>query len=111
MPSDSFGAASFDVLSAPLQRGQEGLVSVRKIPGGDTTYIDLGGRQPLRLTADLFVPTDAALATLESLVATQATLSYTEGTFSAVLLRVQRQRREHDGANWTHTVTAEFLLL
>ena len=112
MPSDSFqvGATtvSFDVQIEGRSRKASAEVSERHIPAGDTNYVDLGGKKSKRRSLSLLIADGATVLALENLCGQQGTLTYHEGTYTAVL-------EDTDATEWWPTehqvVKASFLIV
>lgn len=102
----TFGAASFQVLVAGRGVSRTGRVAEVAIPGGDQTYLFLGGKGPRRYTLDLLFLSDAALTAMEGLIATEQTLTFDEGSFRAVLRALERTALYLEGKQvWRATFT------
>lgn len=117
MPRATFGGVTFDLLLNGLQDTHEGFTTVRDIPGSAAgparAYVDLGGPQLQRRTAQLKVDSEADYRTLAGLVGTPSaagTLSHpAEGAArSVVLVSLSRTWRKGTGpqlcrSEWVYT--------
>lgn len=103
----SFGGTTFNNLVQGEGRETAAEISVAHIPGGDTSYIDRGGRTLDRLRIAMYFPTLAGYAALRAKVGTSATLTTTEGSWPATLERLSRSQRTPAGEVMA---TGEFIL-
>lgn len=104
----SFGAVSFTVETDSFQESREGRVTVVEIPGGDSFYVDLAGRSPLKTTLSIILADLTAWGALNALLGTEASLVVeTLTTHSAALLSLSRQAQQVDGQI---KATAQFVI-
>lgn len=91
-----------------MREGREARVAVQDIPGGDTFYVDMAGRQPLRLSFDAVVQNATVWGQFNTAVGQQGTLAV-DGldTHQAVLMSVNRAAPLPDGQS---KATVEFLV-
>lgn len=68
-------------------------VSVRHIPGGNISYIDLGGNQADKFAITAYFATTAARAAIRAKVGTQGSLVYQDGTVMAILVSMRQNER------------------
>jgi hypothetical protein len=89
----SFDGAAFRqrVYALPLEVTAD--VSVRRIPGGNTSYVDVGGVNLQRLSITAHLTSDAQRIALAAKVGTQGSLVYEDGTVTAVLVSMRRSQR------------------
>lgn len=104
----SFDGATFTILRGQEDRTREADVSVRRVPGGDVTVIDLGGVGPERLSVPILLADEAEYQALRAKVGVQGTLVWAEGTHTAILVRLGAGNVYPSGQR---QATAEFLLL
>lgn len=98
---------TFEVLSPSVGLRQESATTTRHIPGGNNSYVDLGGQKPRRLPYAIYC-TATEFTNLLARVGQQGTLVTTlDGTSGAVLLNLSRSTTWPDGAK---EATAEFEL-
>lgn len=83
--ANTFGGVTLTIRDRSISREDGADVSVRHIPGGSTSYVDLGGTTAPTLKMKLFFETFADYLTVAALVNTEDTLVYDDGTFTAVL--------------------------
>jgi hypothetical protein len=89
----SFGGAIFRQKAYALPLDVTAEVSVEHIPGGNTSYIDIGGVNVDRLSIAVHLTSDAQRIALAAKVGTQGSLVYEDGTVTAVLVSMRRSRR------------------
>lgn len=82
--SDSFGALNFWAIGDSWEDSSEADVAVERVPWGDYTIVDLGGKGPETLTLEALVAGNPR-ATLRTLEGTQAALSCPQYSGTAVL--------------------------
>jgi len=88
----------FDTLADKMPRDQPSDVALHPIPGGNVTYIDLGGQRPQQNRIGILCLTDAEFVALESVVNQQGTLEMRlDGTWTAVLRGTHRVKRWASG--------------
>lgn len=92
--------------SLPLDYDSE--ISVRHIPGGDSSVVDLGGKTLAGLSLPLRFANQAAFDTIAAKRQTQGTLVYDAGTYTAILKRLRQTRYHKDGTN---EADAEFVII
>ena len=94
---DSFttnaATASFNVLNTSPAHKRSAAHSVRHIPGGNFTIVQLSGRQEAERSYELYVPTQQELTNMDSCLGLTGTLSYCAGDVTAVLV-------EYDAGQW-----------
>lgn len=103
----TFGGLTFVLIATKPGFSQQGTVSVRHIPGGNTSYVDVAGRELPSMSGRVHLTTLADFTTLRGLVGTSGTLVYSEGSFAAVLIGVSRDRVMPSGRQ---IVDVEFVL-
>ena len=109
MATGSFDGVDFEIESQPVSGSAGALVSVRQIPGGDSAYIDVGGKTPKRPRWRIYAEDTDAWAALEAKRGVEGTLTTTAfGTHTAVL-----ERLDFDYQNWDGVCNgfAEFVLV
>jgi hypothetical protein len=105
----TFNGVSFHYeRTAATQRAVAAAVSVRHIPGGDTVYIDVGGRLPRSLTIAVIFDDAANAAAFEGQVGNSGTLVSTPYTGLALLRSVTSGAVQPTGQIYA---SAEFVLL
>jgi hypothetical protein len=87
-------------------REVEAAVSVRHIPGGNTSYIDLGGVNVQTLSVTIFLQNNAEYTALFSRVGTVGSLNYYGGSFQAILNSLSQTKifpsgQQYADANFT----------
>ena len=108
--ADTFGTIPFTVLQEGMGRVQTADVTFKHIPGGNVTYADYGGQQPLSLPYNLLL-SEANYRTLEGTVGgTAALITTVDGSINtAVLLSLGRASRIP--VSGTVFVTAAFVVV
>jgi hypothetical protein len=108
--AETFGTIPFTVLQAGMGRVQTANVAFAHIPGGNVTYVDYGGQQPLSLPYNLLL-SEANYRTLEGTVGgTAALVTTVDGSINtAVLLSLSRASRIP--VSGTVFVTAAFVVV
>lgn len=89
----------------------DALQSVRHMPGGSSTYVDLGGRLPRMVPARLLFASEANYKSFRALTNTTQTLidaADSDGPFAAVLMAPVTREDRHPGG--TVLARAEFLI-
>ena len=104
------GVTTFLVLADGVPRTSVADVSVRHMPGGSTTYVDIGGAQLKRLDLSLLFLLATDAISFEAQLGQVGTLVYADGTYQALLLTLSRTSRGLSTAGDT-VMQAEFLLL
>ena len=105
----TFGGATFTALARTnTRRGAEAAVSVRHIPGSDTSVIDLGGRRAGSISVPVLFDNESQFQALRALSGTQASLDIGNGAVPAILVSVNASQ-EHVNLQWFGT--AEFVIL
>lgn len=102
MPSGTFTVAAtaytFEVLSEEASEDSGSDVTVTHIPGGDTSYVDLGGQTLTSRTIGLYFALAASFVALKTVRGRQGTLvTDRDGTETAVLQTIRRTKRNWDG--------------
>lgn len=100
--ADSFNSVPMTVVHDKMAREQQAAVSVRQIPGGNTSYIDFMGVQLRKVTLALFFTPASAYDTFEAQVGNTGTLTYVDGTFTAMLTSLKRTDRNLSTTGETH---------
>jgi hypothetical protein len=108
MPRATFAGVTFDFLLNGLQDTHEGMTTVREVPGGTTSYVDLGGPLLHRRTVTIKVDSEADYLTLAALPGTAAAsgslISTAEGAAQdVVLLSIARTWRRGTGPQLCRT--------
>lgn len=85
-------------------------ISVRKMPGGSVTYIDIGGPTLRELSLSVLFLTGSAALAFEPAVGQVGTLTVFDGTYTALCRDMQRISRGVAVSGPT-VLTVEFLLL
>ena len=106
----SFNGYGMEVVGPATGRDSGADVSERHMPGGATTYIDIGGPTTQRLSLTLFFVLAADYEQLVTQRGQVGTLSFIDGSYTALLVKVQRTTRNLATGGETHA-TAEFILL
>lgn len=109
MATATFDGVEFEIEARPVSGSASALVSVRQIPGGDNSYVDLGGRAPKQRRWRIYTADVATFQALEAKRGVEGTLTTTAfGTHTAVLMRV-----DLDDQNWDGVCNglAEFVLV
>jgi hypothetical protein len=92
MTTDTFVSGgvtcNFDVLRAGRARALRSAFTVRHVPGGDVNVINRGGKLLGTRSLTLYVPSEAAMGSLEACVDESGTLTWHEGTYTATLTGV-----------------------
>ena len=83
---------TFRLLLAQPEQSREAQVSVRHIPGGDTNYVDIGGKMPTVIRGEGKFDTFADFVTMRDNVGVSGTLAYSEATYTVYLTKVSRQK-------------------
>ena len=105
----TFGSATFTALArTSTRRSDQAAVSVRHIPGSDTSVIDLGGHRAAQVSVPVLFESAGDYAAMRALRGSQALLDIGEGSQQAVLVSVDASR-EH--VNLPYFGTAEFVIL
>lgn len=87
--ADSFSGVSFDALrdgGFKRRPSRPAAISVRHCPGGDTTYVDYGGRMAGEWRGLVRLANVAALNSLATKIGVSGTLSLDGSSYTAVLL-------------------------
>jgi hypothetical protein len=88
----------FDTLADKTPRDQPSDVNLHPIPGGNVTFVDLGGQRPQQNKIGILCLTDAEFAALEAVVNSTGTLEMQlDGVWSAVLRGTHRVKRWASG--------------
>ena len=101
--ADTFGTITFDVLATTPGGELAVEVSHMHIPGGSTSYMDIGGVLPETLELACHFATDAVYDTMRAALrgTASATLAYWGGTYPSVLLTdLRRTFRAPSGHNF-----------
>ena len=105
----TFGGATFRALARTnTERSGRSAVSVRHIPGSDTSIVDLGGRLAGEMRVPVMFESDGEFQALRALRGTQASLDIGNGAVQAILVDV-RASQEHVNLQWFGT--AEFVIV
>lgn len=113
MATFTFGAAptviTFALLLERPEHSREAQVSVRHIPGGDTNYIDIAGKQATYIRGRGKFNSFADFVAMRDNVGISGTLAYTESTYTVYLTRVSRQKVDGRGSG-VHITDIEFVV-
>lgn len=90
--STSSVTATFRALISGAKRSRDGATSIRHSPYGNYNIVQLGGRNIVKRSLRVYVADDTNAGYLEELVNAQGTLTYGEGTFTAVLDSIDREQ-------------------
>lgn len=104
----TFNGASFRILHGGHQRQREAAVSVRHIPGSDTSYVDLGGQMAGSGSYSVYFENEGEYTGLRNQVGQEGSLTYGDGTFPAILASLTLDTRYPGDHRFG---TAEFVLL
>lgn len=104
---------NFRPMLAQADMDRDVALSVRRIPGGNQVFIDFGGLGPGRWRPQALLASYADFALLRDQgLGQQGTLTYSEGTFTAVLNGVKRSKATGTGAGTGYQfVELDFYLL
>ena len=106
----SFAGTTIYVLADGIPRKSAADVTIRHMPGGNTSYIDIGGRQLQELDLSLYFAAALDAVAFEGLEGTVGTLEVPDGTYTALLMTLQRTTRGLSSTGDT-VLTATFMLL
>ena len=107
---DSFNGITLIITKDGVPRKTTADVSIRHMPGGAYTYIDIGGATLPRLDLACFFRLAVDALAFEAQLGNVGTLVCMDGTFTALLLSLSRTARGLSAAGET-ILTAEFVLL
>lgn len=110
MATASFDGVSFDAMADPLSWTKSADVNVRHIPGGNISYVDLGGIVARTINLTIYI-TAANLVTLLGKVGASGSLVYIEETVTAILQNISRQERQiaADSGTTMYVLSASFI--
>lgn len=103
----TFNSVTFSLLVKSGGLSQDADVTERHIPGGNSTYVDRAGRKLPRISGTAKLAAFADLTSLRAQLGETGTLVYSEGSFAAVLLRVNRSQSLPSGVQFAEV---EFLV-
>lgn len=86
----SFNGITIFVLADDVPRTLQADISIRHIPGGATSYVDVGGPQLRQIVYSLLFETGTDLLNFEAQLGQNGTLSTFDGTYQAILLNMRR---------------------
>lgn len=105
----SFAGATFRALHRNSTEGSHSAaVSVRHIPGSDTSYVDLGGQTPDEISVNIWFEDGGQYTALRALRGQEGALDLGDGAQQAVLLSVQANDPYSDGRRYG---SARFVIL
>ena len=109
-PSTSFNGTPIIILADGNPRKSQPDVSTRHIPGGNATYVDIGGQnlRVLDLAILFLVATDGVA--FEAQQGVTGTLITADGTYTALLTSIQRTTRALSTTG-DSVLQCEFILL
>jgi hypothetical protein len=109
----TFGAlptiVTFSLLLAQPEQTRQAQSSVRHIPGGDTNYVDIGGKEPAYINGGGKFSSFVDFAMMRDNVGVAGTLVYSEATYLVYLLKVARRKVDGKGTG-VHIADVQFLL-
>ena len=106
----SFNSITIFVLADGIPRKSAADVTIRHMPGGSTSYIDIGGPQLQELDLSLYFPDSADAVSFEAQEGVVATLVVPDGTYTALLMTLTRTTRGLSTTGDT-VLQAAFMLL
>lgn len=104
---------NFRPLLAAADMDRDVMLTVRRIPGSNTVYVDYAGLGPGRWQPQVLLQSYADFATLRDQgLGQQGTLTYSEASFTAVLNGVKRTKAVATGGGTGYQfVSLDFYLL
>ena len=91
--STSFNSIPILVLADGIPRKSTADVTIRHMPGGSTSYIDIGGPQLKELDLSLYFGDSSDAVSFESQLGVVGALIVPDGTYTALLMTLTRTTR------------------